>query len=62
MLRSNKVLTTKYTMNYRAGKGNTQIMANFTGNGSKSMHVSVNASLKKLQTDYIDVVSSTPYC
>ena len=32
-------------------------MANFTGNGTKSLHASVNASLKKLQTDYIDLVS-----
>jgi len=31
-------------------------MANATGNGSKSLHTSVNASLKKLQTDYIDLV------
>lgn len=31
-------------------------MANFTGNGTKSMHTSVNASLKKLQTDYIDLL------
>jgi aryl-alcohol dehydrogenase-like predicted oxidoreductase len=31
-------------------------MANFTGNGTKSMVESVNASLKKLKTDYIDLV------
>lgn len=31
-------------------------MANFGGNGTKSMRVSVEASLKKLQTDYIDLV------
>lgn len=30
--------------------------ANFTGNGTKSMHTSVAASLKKLQTDYIDLL------
>lgn len=40
---------------------------NYVGNGVKSMHLSVNASLKKLRTDYIDIlyVSSmrqrTPY-
>lgn len=37
--------------------GDKQIMANFTGNGSKSLHVSVEASLAKLQTTYIDLVS-----
>lgn len=31
-------------------------MANCVGNGTKSLHVSVNASLKKLQTDYIDLL------
>lgn len=31
-------------------------MINYQGNGTKSLHVSVNASLKKLQTDYIDLV------
>lgn len=50
------VLATKYTTNYRGGPNQPQIMANFTGNGSKSMHMSVNASLKKLKTDYIDLV------
>ena len=29
---------------------------NFAGNGKKSMHVSVEASLKKLQTSYIDIL------
>jgi len=37
-----------------------EIMANFTGNGTKSLHVSVNASLRKLQTDYIDLVWHHP--
>lgn len=31
-------------------------MANFTGNGTKSMHTSLKASLKKLNTDYIDLL------
>ncbi|RYP58449.1 hypothetical protein DL769_008940 [Monosporascus sp. CRB-8-3] len=31
-------------------------MVNFVGNGSKSLHVSVEASLEKLQTDYIDLL------
>lgn len=32
-------------------------MANFTGNSTKSLRTSVDASLKKLQTSYIDLVS-----
>jgi aryl-alcohol dehydrogenase-like predicted oxidoreductase len=30
----------------------------FTGNGTKSQRLAVNASLKKLRTDYIDIL----YC
>jgi aryl-alcohol dehydrogenase-like predicted oxidoreductase len=52
-----KVIATKYTTNFRSGPGSTNIMSNYQGNGSKSLHVSVNNSLKKLATDYIDLVS-----
>jgi aryl-alcohol dehydrogenase-like predicted oxidoreductase len=31
-------------------------MANYVGNGTKSLHLSVNASLRKLQTDYVDLL------
>lgn len=31
-------------------------MANYTGNGTKSLHTSLKASLKKLNTDYIDLL------
>lgn len=31
-------------------------MANFTGTGTKSLYMSVEASLRKLQTDYIDLL------
>ncbi|RYP26457.1 hypothetical protein DL767_008019 [Monosporascus sp. MG133] len=54
--RDQMVIATKFTTNFRAGHGDTEIMANFTGNGTKSLHTSVNASLKKLQTDYIDLL------
>ncbi|WYZ35891.1 hypothetical protein EsH8_X_000538 [Colletotrichum jinshuiense] len=50
------VLATKYTSDYRShalGKGNT---ANFTGNHRRSLHISVRDSLKKLDTDYIDIL------
>lgn len=34
------------------------MQSNFAGNSAKSLHVSVDASLKKLQTSYIDLVPS----
>ncbi|CCC11814.1 hypothetical protein SMACR_04796 [Sordaria macrospora] len=52
----NGVIATKFTTNFRAGYGETEIMANFGGNGTKSMRTSVEASLRKLQTDYIDLL------
>lgn len=55
--RDEMVIATKYTTNFQAGPKARNIMANFSGTGSKSLHVSLEASLKKLQTDYIDLVS-----
>ncbi|KAF2836618.1 aryl-alcohol dehydrogenase [Patellaria atrata CBS 101060] len=49
-------IATKYTANYRAhelGKGKT---VNYSGNSRKSLHLSVRDSLKKLKTDYIDLL------
>jgi hypothetical protein len=62
------VIATKYTTNYLAVDvdagipSKAQILVNFNGNGSKSMHLSVRASLEKLGTDYIDLVSSSLFC
>lgn len=54
-LRDEIVLATKYTSGYRT-YNKSEIQANFVGNNTKSMRLSVNASLKKLRTDYIDLV------
>ncbi|RYO77076.1 hypothetical protein DL762_009498 [Monosporascus cannonballus] len=54
--RDQMVIATKFSTNFRTGHGDTEIMANFAGNGTKSLHTSVNASLRKLQTDYIDLL------
>ncbi|KAL2127098.1 hypothetical protein VTI74DRAFT_11326 [Chaetomium olivicolor] len=57
--RDQMVIATKYTTNYQAVDGQPpkqKILVNFNGNGSKSLHTSVEASLKKLQTDYIDLL------
>ncbi|KAL4914562.1 NADP-dependent oxidoreductase domain-containing protein [Aspergillus aurantiobrunneus] len=51
------VLATKYTTGYRtANRANEPLQSNFVGNSFKSMRVSVDNSLKKLQTDYIDLL------
>ncbi|KAM0282667.1 hypothetical protein ACHAQH_002864 [Verticillium albo-atrum] len=55
-VRDQMVIATKYTTNFSAGPNAPNIMANFTGNGTKSLHTSVEASLRKLQTDYIDLL------
>lgn len=52
--RDEMVIATKYTTDLKMGKGG--LKSNFTGNNAKSLHMSVEASLKKLQTDYIDIV------
>ncbi|KAI0114767.1 Aldo/keto reductase [Daldinia grandis] len=55
--RDQLVIATKYSINFHAGpRGKGEIMINFTGNGSKSLHLSVHASLEKLQTSYIDLL------
>jgi aryl-alcohol dehydrogenase-like predicted oxidoreductase len=50
------VIATKYTAPYRnweLGKGRT---VNHSGNHKRSLHLSVRDSLKKLQTDWIDIL------
>ena len=43
-------------MNYKRGDPNIKTKVNYTGNNVKSMHMSVEASLKKLRTTYIDIL------
>lgn len=56
-IRDEIVLATKYTSPWRRHNEN-ELQANYVGNNAKSLRVSVEASLKKLKTDYIDLVSS----
>lgn len=54
--RDQLVVATKYTGEYQAyrqGKGKT---VNHSGNSKRSLHMSVHDSLRKLQTDYIDIL------
>ena len=58
-----QVIATKFTTNYRSyavGKEQPQA-ANFGGNSSKSVALSVEASLKKLKTHYIDLVRESTW-
>ncbi|CAH0048608.1 unnamed protein product [Clonostachys solani] len=54
-VRGQMVIATKYTTNFVAGPAHPPIMANYAGNGTKSLIQSVESSLKNLQTSYIDV-------
>ncbi|QLQ80005.1 hypothetical protein HG537_0C06540 [Torulaspora globosa] len=55
-VRDQMVIATKFTTDYKSyevGKGRS---ANFGGNNRRSLHVSVRDSLKKLKTDWIDIL------
>ncbi|CAN9097062.1 unnamed protein product [Alternaria alternata] len=55
--RDQMVIATKYGAGYRAyNRENEPLQSNFTGTSAKSMHVSVRDSLRKLKTDYIDIL------
>ena len=54
--RDQMVLATKYTAGYKGHDSSVQLQSNYTGNSAKSMHISVRDSLKKLRTDYIDIL------
>ena len=49
-------LLSQYTSNYTRANQNVIQKINHYGNNIKSMHLSVEASLKKLRTSYIDIL------
>jgi aryl-alcohol dehydrogenase-like predicted oxidoreductase len=53
--RDEMVIATKFSSAYRKHEKD-KIQSNFGGNGTKSLRVSVNNSLKRLQTSYIDLL------
>ncbi|KAK0491995.1 NADP-dependent oxidoreductase domain-containing protein [Armillaria luteobubalina] len=55
-IRDQLVIATKYTTNYKRGDDAVTQKVNYTGNNAKSMHISVEASLEKLRTSYIDIL------
>ncbi|KAH9892250.1 aryl-alcohol dehydrogenase [Xylariomycetidae sp. FL2044] len=52
--RPEMVVATKYTMSPAGGRPVQQ--SNYGGTGAKSLHVSIENSLKALQTDYVDIL------
>lgn len=57
--RDQMVVATKFTNDFLMQKrGEGELQSNFGGNSAKSLVLTVEASLKKLRTSYIDVVSS----
>jgi len=55
-IRDQIVIATKYTTNFKRGNTAFKQQIAYTGNHTKSMHISVEASLKKLRTTYIDIL------
>jgi aryl-alcohol dehydrogenase-like predicted oxidoreductase len=55
-IRDQLVVATKYSSPYNTYDKSIKIHANYTGNHAKSLHLSVEASLKKLKTSYIDLL------
>ncbi|KAK0213815.1 NADP-dependent oxidoreductase domain-containing protein [Armillaria fumosa] len=55
-IRDQLVIATKYTTDYKRADAAIVQKVNYVGNNTKSMHVSVEASLKKLRTSYIDIL------
>jgi aryl-alcohol dehydrogenase-like predicted oxidoreductase len=54
-VRDEMVVSTKFSINVLLGQFD-KIIANYGGNGAKSMRLTVNNSLKNLRTDYIDLL------
>jgi aryl-alcohol dehydrogenase-like predicted oxidoreductase len=55
-IREQLVIATKYTSSFKRGQDHISHKINYGGNNAKSLRVSVDASLKKLRTSYIDIL------
>ncbi|VDC06767.1 unnamed protein product [Peniophora sp. CBMAI 1063] len=55
-IRDQIVIATKYTTQFKKHDPEVATKINYGGNNSKSLRVSVDASLKKLRTSYIDLL------
>ena len=56
-VRDQMVIATKYGAGYKSwDREGVPLQSNYTGPSAKSMHISVRDSLRKLKTDYIDIL------
>jgi len=55
-IRDQLVIATKFSTNYKRGQDGITHKVNYSGNNAKSIHLSVEASLKKLRTSYVDIL------
>ncbi|TFK36176.1 NADP-dependent oxidoreductase domain-containing protein [Crucibulum laeve] len=55
-IRDQLFIATKYTSHYKKRDQSIQQGIMYVGNNAKSLHISVEASLKKLRTSYIDLL------
>lgn len=56
-VRDQMVVATKYSAGYRSAHRDKEPMqSNYVGCSAKTMHISVRDSLRKLRTDYIDIL------
>ncbi|KAL0960818.1 hypothetical protein HGRIS_005837 [Hohenbuehelia grisea] len=55
-IRDQLVIATKFTTNFKRAATDVLTKINYVGNHSKSLYLSVEASLKKLRTSYIDIL------
>ncbi|KAL2820858.1 NADP-dependent oxidoreductase domain-containing protein [Aspergillus cavernicola] len=56
-IRDHIVLATKFTTNFQVHLGHEKrINSNFGGNNTKSLRISIETSLQRLQTSYVDVL------
>ncbi|KAI0333640.1 aryl-alcohol dehydrogenase [Cubamyces sp. BRFM 1775] len=55
-IRDQMVIATKYTTMYKVGRDDIKQKSSYVGNSVKSMHISVEESLKNLRTSYIDIL------
>ncbi|KAJ7683567.1 NADP-dependent oxidoreductase domain-containing protein [Mycena rosella] len=55
-IRDQLVIATKYSFNFKARNPDIAKQVSYVGNNLKSMNISVEASLKKLRTTYIDIL------
>ncbi|KAL0572260.1 putative aryl-alcohol dehydrogenase aad14 [Marasmius crinis-equi] len=55
-IRDQLVIATKYSSNYKRAASDVVQKAQYAGNSIKSMYLSVEDSLKKLRTSYIDIL------